>query len=212
MAKPKLSIADRIEDEFRFFKTWATSPLKMGAVSPTSRALADLMVEHAAPDPTGWVLELGPGTGVVTEALIRAGIPAERIVSVEYDKEFCRLLRERFPAAHIIRGDALDLDAVLGEFRSTEFSAVLSGVPLLTLPRGKRVPYLEDLLDRLVPGGNVTQLSYSFTPPQDAVPGRFSVEKSKWVTANLPPGRVWIYRRLGNDPLPRGEGAREAGG
>jgi phospholipid N-methyltransferase len=48
--------------------------------------------------------------------------------------------------------------------------------------------------DRLVPGGNVTQLSYSFTPPQDAVPGRFTVEKSKWVTANLPPGRVWIYR------------------
>src|SRR5688500_13789643 len=204
MAKPKLSIADRIEDEFLFFKTWATSPLKMGADTPTSLALADLMVEHAAPDPAGWVLELGPGTGAVTEALVRAGIPAERIVSVEYDKDFCRLLRERFPAAHIIHGDARDLDAVLGEGRGTESAAVRSAVPLLARPKGKRVPSLEDLLDRLVPGGNVTQLSYSFTPPQDAVPGRFTVEKSKWVTANLPPGRVWIYRRPGNHPLPRG--------
>ena len=88
-----VSLAERIEDEFRFFKTWATSPLKMGAVSPTSRALARLMVEHANPDPTGYTLELGPGTGVVTEALIEAGIPAGRIVSIEYDRDFCRCSR-----------------------------------------------------------------------------------------------------------------------
>ncbi len=201
MKKQGLSISDRIEDEFRFFKTWAASPLKMGAVSPTSRALADLMVEHAAPDPAGWTLELGPGTGVVTEALLRAGIPPERIVIVEYDRDFSRLLRERFPGMHVIHGDALDLRATLGEFRDQKFSAVLSGVPLLTLPKAKRIPYLEDALDRLAPGGNVTQLSYSFAPPQEAIPGRFTVEKSKWVTANLPPGRVWIYRRAENNPL-----------
>ena len=70
-----LTIAERIEDEFRFIRTWATSPKKMGAVSPTSRALARLMVKHAAPDPAGMTLELGPGTGVVTEALLEAGIP-----------------------------------------------------------------------------------------------------------------------------------------
>ena len=205
MKKQGVSLADRIEDEFRFFKTWATSPLKMGAVSPTSRALADLMVKHADPDPAGWTLELGPGTGVVTEALIRAGIPAERVVCVEYDADFSRLLRERFPGLHVFHGDALDLDDVLGEFCGLKFSAVLSGVPLLTLPKSKRVPYLEAALDRLAPGGNVTQLSYSFTPPQEAIPGRFTVEKSKWVTANLPPGRVWIYRRV--KPWPRVAGA-----
>ena len=189
------SLGDRIEDEVRFLKTWATSPLKMGSVTPTSRALADLMVKHAHPDPNGYVLETGPGTGVVTEALIRAGLPEERIVILEYDKGFCRLLRKRFPKVHLFQGDALDLDTALGEFRDVKFSAALSGIPLLNLPKAKRAPYLLSLLDRLVPGGVVSQLSYSFTPPQEAIPGRLAVRKSKWVTANFPPGRTWIYSR-----------------
>jgi phosphatidylethanolamine/phosphatidyl-N-methylethanolamine N-methyltransferase len=189
------SLGDRIEDEVRFLKTWATSPLKMGSVTPTSRALADLMVKHAHPGPDGYVLETGPGTGVVTEALIRAGISEERIVSLEYDKGFCRLLRKRFPKVHLFQGDALDLDAALGEFRDVKFSAALSGIPLLNLPKAKRAPYLLSLLDRLVPGGVVSQLSYSFTPPQEAIPGWLAVRKSKWVTVNFPPGRAWIYSR-----------------
>jgi phosphatidylethanolamine/phosphatidyl-N-methylethanolamine N-methyltransferase len=195
MRRKGISIADRIEDELRFFKTWAARPMKMGAVSPTSRALAELMVRHAHADPRGWTLEIGPGTGVVTEALIRSGIPAKRIVSVEYDADFCRLLRKRFPGVHVIQGDALKLDEALGEFRDIRFSAALSGIPLLMLTKPKRVAYLDGVLDHLVPGGIVSQLSYSLTPPQEAVPDRFTVDKSKWVTFNLPPGRAWIYRR-----------------
>ena len=193
--KPAVSIATRIEDEVLFFRTWTTSPLKLGAFSPTSRALAELMVKHAAPDPAGYTLELGPGTGVVTQALIDAGIPPDRIIGVEYDKGFYRRLRERFPKINFIRGDALDLDKTLGEFRDIRFSAAISGLPLLNLPKAKRAPYLEGILDRLVPGGIVSQLSYSLTPPQEAIPGRLAVDKSKWVTLNLPPGRAWIYRR-----------------
>lgn len=195
MRKSAVPIATRIEDEVRFFKTWAKSPLKLGAVTPTSRALADVMVKHAQPDPAGYVLETGPGTGVVTEALLRYGIPAERIVTIEYDRGFYKLLRERFPEAHVLHGDALDLDRTLGEFRDTKFSAALSGIPLLNLPKAKRAAYLEGLLDRLVPGGVVGQLSYSLTPPQEAIPGRLKVGKSKWVTYNFPPGRAWIYSR-----------------
>lgn len=195
MAKRSVSFVERVEDEVRFFKTWATSPLKMGAVSPTGRQLSRLMVELAHPDPQGWTLELGPGTGVVTQALVEAGIPQERIVSVEYDRDFAELLKQRFPRAHIIHGDALDLDRTLGSFRDKTFSAVMSGVPLLTLSKAKRIRYLEDALDRVARGGNLTQLSYAFAPPQEEIPGRFTVTKSKWVTFNLPPGRVWIYER-----------------
>jgi phosphatidylethanolamine/phosphatidyl-N-methylethanolamine N-methyltransferase len=195
MTKPSLSLVDRIEEEVLFFRTWATSPLKMGSVTPTSRALAAVMVELANVDPTGWTLETGPGTGVVTQALIAAGIPAERIVSVEYDKDFCKHLKKRFPGINVIRGDALDLESTLGEFRDIKFSAALSGIPLLNLPKKKRAPYLEGLLDRLKPGGVISQLSYSFMPPQEAIPGRLAVDKSKWVTLNFPPGRAWVYRR-----------------
>ncbi len=95
----------------------------------------------------------------------------------------------------MIQGDALDLDATLGEYRDIRFSAAISGLPLLNLPKAKRAPYLEGVLDHLVPGGIVSQLSYSLIPPQEAIPGRLVVDKSKWVTFNLPPGRAWIYRR-----------------
>lgn len=195
MRKQGVSVVGRLEEEMLFFRTWATSPLKMGSVTPTSRPLASLMVKLAHPDPAGWTIEIGPGTGVVTNALIAAGIPQERIVAVEYDKDFCQLLRKRFPGVHVIRGDALDLERTLGEFRDVRFSAALSGIPLLNMPKAKRAPYLESVLDRLVPGGVVSQLSYSFVPPQDAIPGRLEVDKSKWVTFNFPPGRAWVYRR-----------------
>ena len=196
MGKRNRLLVELVEDEIRFFRTWATSPLKMGAISPSSRALCRLMVKHAQPDPAGYVLELGPGTGVVTESLIEAGIRPEHIVSVEYDRSFYELLRKRFPTVNFIHGDALDLDGTLGPFKEMTFSAVLSGVPLLTLTKEKRVSYVEAALDRVGPGGNMTQLSYALTPPQEAVPGSFTVEKSKWVTMNVPPGRVWIYRRV----------------
>lgn len=193
--KQSLSLGERIEDDVRFFKTWATSPLKMGSVTPTSRSLAAVMVKLANPDPDGYVLETGPGTGVVTQRLLEIGMPADRIVSIEYDKHFCKLLRKRFPGIKVIRGDALDLSSTLGEFRGVRFSAALSGIPLLNLPKAKRAPYIEGLLDHLVPGGVVSQLSYSFVPPQEAIAGRLAVDKSKWVTLNFPPGRAWVYRR-----------------
>ncbi len=195
VSKPEVSLGERIGEEVLFLRTWATSPLKIGSVTPTSRTLANLMVKYAHPDPAGYTLEVGPGTGVVTQALVDAGIPAERIVSVEYDKDFCKHLQKRFPGMHVMRGDALDLRNTLGEFRDTKFSAALSGIPLLNMPKAKRAPYLESLLDQLVPGGVVSQLSYSFVPPQEAIRGRLAVNKSKWVTFNFPPGRAWIYRR-----------------
>jgi phosphatidylethanolamine/phosphatidyl-N-methylethanolamine N-methyltransferase len=187
-------LAERIEDEFRFFRTWASSPRTMGAVTPSSRAYARRMVELAKPDPDKLVLETGAGTGVVTEVLIESGFPRDKIVSIEFEPHFCELLEERFPGIKMIQGDAYDLDKTLGELRGAKFGAVLSGVPLLMVPKAQRLRYIEDMLGRLAPGAVVTQLSYSLTPPVPEVPGRFTVDKSKWVTFNLPPARVWVYR------------------
>ena len=194
MNRQENRLTERLEDEFRFFKTWAASPLSMGAVSPSSRAYARLMVELAGANPNRYVLETGAGTGVVTEALIESGFPRDKIVSIEFEDEFCRLLEKRFPGINLIQGDAFDLDTTLGDLRDTKFGAILSGVPLLTAPKPKRLRYVEDLLGRLAPGAWVTQLSYSLTPPVPEVPGRFTVDKSKWVKFNLPPARVWLYR------------------
>ncbi|WP_026379317.1 class I SAM-dependent methyltransferase [Afifella pfennigii] len=195
MAQNATPLGERIEDEFRFFKTWAKRPMKMGAVVPSSRAFARMMIRHGKPDPEGWTLELGPGTGVITEELIRAGIPQERLVCVEYEQHFYDLLKKRFPRVNLIRGDAFNLGETLGAFADTQFSAVLSGVPVLLISEEKRRHFIADCLSRVRPGGNMTQLSYSFTTPQKPVPGSFRVRSSPWVGFNLPPGRVWIFER-----------------
>lgn len=193
--KPAASVAKLLGDEVLFFRTWATSPRKLGAVSPSSRALARLMVEHAHPDPEGFTLELGPGTGVFTQALLDYGVPAERIIAVEHNAEFCRLLAKRFPKLSIVQGDAFDLDATLAAFPGVRFSAALSGLPLLSFAKQLRLKCIDGVLDRMLPGKGLTQFSYGFYPAVEAIPGRIAVTKSKWVLMNLPPARVWTYRR-----------------
>lgn len=190
-----LSFAELIGDEFRFIKGWVANRKKIGAVSPSSRALARLMVEHAQPDPNGYTLELGPGTGVFTQALIDAGIPAERIIAVEHNDEFCRLLQKRFPNLTIVQGDAFDLEATLSRFGDIRFSAALSGLPLLSFPKEMRLRCIEGALDRLIPGKGFVQFSYGPYGPMPAIPGRLTATKSKWVVMNLPPARVWTYKR-----------------
>jgi phosphatidylethanolamine/phosphatidyl-N-methylethanolamine N-methyltransferase len=178
-----------------FLKSLVDSPVLTGAIAPSGSALSRLMASYTDPNSDLPLLELGPGTGVVTAALIEHGIDAEKIVAIEYNPSFCNLLRERFDGVTVVRGDAYDLAATLPADRSGPFSAVVSSLPLLTRPPEVRRSVIEQALDRTVAGGCFIQFSYSLAPPVRAVPGRFTVKRSKWVMMNLPPARVWVYRR-----------------
>lgn len=151
----------------------------------------------AAVDPAkpGLVLELGPGTGVVTEALIARGIAPERLVSVEYDSRFCDMLRRRFPAVTVVEGDAFTLDKTLPPEKRGPFAAVVSSLPLVLKEPAQRRALVEDALRRITGGGPYVQFSYSPKPPVPAVPGAFSASHGGWIFSNLPPARVWTYRR-----------------
>lgn len=189
----------KIGDEARFFTTWLRRPLTMGAVSPSSRQLGETMAAYV-PDPSGFddrsaVLELGPGTGVVTECLIDRGVPESALILVEYSAEFCDLLKARFPRATVIRGDAYaiasDLGTVLGERR---LEAVVSGLPLLTKPDAVREDVVRHPLDVMPEGAPFIQFSYSLTLPVKPALVNATAETSPWVKRNLPPARVIVYR------------------
>ncbi|RZK93002.1 MAG: phospholipid methyltransferase, partial [Methylobacterium sp.] len=105
---------DPLEDEARFLRSWFERPLVTGSVTPSGKMLARTMASYVDPRMAGPVIELGPGTGPVTEALIRRGIDQERLILVEYNPDFCRLLRTRFPRANVVQGDAYDIAATLG--------------------------------------------------------------------------------------------------
>src|SRR6266446_8719077 len=85
----------RLDDEVRFIRTWIEKPLAIGAVTPSSRALARTMAGYVDPKLSGPVIELGPGTGPVTDALVAQGVDPSRLVLIEFDPTFCRLLRKR---------------------------------------------------------------------------------------------------------------------
>lgn len=185
---------ERYEGDWaRFFANWVRHPVKMGAVAPSSRAYCNMMVRHATIDLDGPILELGPGLGVVTRTLLEHGVAPERITSIEYDSEFARQLQRRFPGVNVINGDGFDLDRTLGDRRDEKFAAILMAIPIVSFSQEKRQALFTDYLSRLVPGGNLTELSYMLTPPVRPVPGVFSVSSSPRVWNNIPPARVWIY-------------------
>ncbi|MEX0853557.1 MAG: methyltransferase domain-containing protein [Bauldia sp.] len=182
-------------DHLRFFLTWLRRPSVTGAVSPSGSALARAMAREVAADGDWPVLELGPGTGPVTAALIERGIAPERIVAVEFNPDFCALLVERFRGLSVVAGDAYDLDGTLPPGLAGPYAAVVSSLPLRNRPRQERRRLIENALDRVLPGGRLIQFSYGLGPPVAAAPGRFTVERTALVLANLPPARVWVYRR-----------------
>src|SRR5215831_12601357 len=93
----------RLDDEVRFLRSWIEKPLHVGAVMPSGRFLARTMAQYVDPYASGPVVELGPGTGAITSALIEHGVDQKRLVLVEYNPSFCALLRDRYPHAKVSR-------------------------------------------------------------------------------------------------------------
>src|SRR5215468_8536480 len=99
----------RLDDEVRFLRSWIEKPLHMGAVMPSGRLLARTMAQYVDRDGEDPIIELGPGTGAITSALIDRGVDPKRLVLVEFNPGFCALLRDRYPQANIVQGDAYKL-------------------------------------------------------------------------------------------------------
>lgn len=194
-----LDLDRKLADEARFFRSWVDSPGLVGAVSPSGRFLARAMARCVDPHARGLVVELGPGTGPVTEALIERGIAPERLVLVEYGAEFCKLLRQRFPGVRIIQGDAYRLSDTLADVLDGPVAAVVSSLPLLNKPDEDRRTLLDQAFDLMGPDGLFVQFTYGINSPIPlARPHQrpaFFAEVDPPVWLNLPPARVWRYRR-----------------
>jgi phosphatidylethanolamine/phosphatidyl-N-methylethanolamine N-methyltransferase len=185
----------RLDDEVRFLRSWIEKPLHMGAVMPSGRVLARTMAQYVDINSSGPVVELGPGTGAITNALIEHGVDQKRLVLVEYNPGFCALLRDRYPNAKVVQGDAYALRDSLWDVLSVPASAVVSGLPLVTKPMLTRLKLIRDAFLALAPGAPFVQFTYSVAPPiPKSLPG-VSTEASERIWMNLPPARVWVYRK-----------------
>lgn len=181
-------------DEVRFIRSWLEKPLATGAVTPSGRVLARTMAGYVDPQADGPVIELGPGTGPVTEALVEQGVDPARLVLVEFNPNFCRLLRSRYPTATVVQGDAYSLQRLLGGLLRQPAAAVVSGLPLFTKPLKTRLRLIHGAFELMAPAAPFVQFTYAMVPPIPKALSGIKAEASELIWMNLPPARVWVYR------------------
>jgi phosphatidylethanolamine/phosphatidyl-N-methylethanolamine N-methyltransferase len=184
----------RLDDEVQFIRSWIEKPLSTGAVMPSSRVLARAMARCVDPQADGPVIELGPGTGPVTQALVKQGIDPGRLILVEFNPDFCRLLRARYPQATVVQGDAYRLRRLLETYVAEPAAAIVSGLPLVTKPLRTRLRLISDAMTLLATGAPFVQFTYAMLPPIPKGLSGVRAEASELIWMNLPPARVWVYR------------------
>lgn len=184
----------RLDDEVQFIRSWIEQPLSTGAVMPSSKVLARTMARYVDPVSRGPVIELGPGTGPVTEALVAQGIDPARLILVEFNPDFCRLLRTRYPAATVVQGDAYRLRRLLETYVKEPAAAVVSGLPLVTKPVRTRLRLISDSMALLARGAPFVQFTYAMVTPIPKALTGITAQASELIWMNVPPARIWVYR------------------
>ncbi|MCB1832244.1 MAG: hypothetical protein KDH19_02185 [Geminicoccaceae bacterium] len=178
-----------------FFRQWLRSPKSMGSVFPSSRSLARAIAGQVAWQPGTYVVELGGGTGAITQGLIERGIPRENIIVIELETHLFEYLRDRFPGTRVIQGDATRLDEILAHHDIGEVSTVISGLPVVGMPFEFQQAIVRQAMAAMKDKGFMLQYSYS---PVSAIPAAKLGVKSKlakFVLWNFPPAHVWKYHR-----------------
>jgi phosphatidylethanolamine/phosphatidyl-N-methylethanolamine N-methyltransferase len=184
-----------IDDEVQFIRSWIEKPLSTGAVMPSGKLLARTMARQVDTRTPGPIVELGPGTGPVTEALVAHGVDPGRLVLVEFNPVFCRMLRSRYPDATVVQGDAYRLKHLLGSLMREPAAAVVSGLPLFTKPLRTRLRLISDAFGLLSPSAPFIQFTYAVVSPiPRSLPGVQSRATDR-IWLNLPPAQVWVYRK-----------------
>jgi phosphatidylethanolamine/phosphatidyl-N-methylethanolamine N-methyltransferase len=181
------------EDLALFRRRLLQNPKQVSALAPSSRYLAHAMAEGLGPK-TGRVVEFGPGTGRLTRAILKAGVPPRHLDLFELDNDFVRHLHQHFPgvAVHHLGADRAD-DVV-----APGVGAVVSGLPLLSMPPVVREAIVGAAFRILAPGAPFIQFTYGPKPPLppesvERLGLRFEPGAKVWL--NLPPARVYRFYR-----------------
>jgi phospholipid N-methyltransferase len=180
-----------------FLNELLARPAAVGAICPSSRFLARAMARPLSNlslnGPHDYIIELGAGTGNVTQALLDQGVPPERLVVIELSKPFTARLRQRFPGLTIIQGSATDLASLLPP--NARVRAIVSSLPLCSLPHPVMRTILQQWQSLLGPSnGLAVQFTYNLGQPVWAkhIGGTRTAQSVVWL--NCPPARVSTYQ------------------
>jgi len=176
-----------------FFGSWLRAPLKVASIAPSSRHLGAAIARQIDPTRPGWVVELGAGTGPVTEQLLARAIPPKRLFVLERDPVLVHFLRERHPEPVLVEGDAFRLPDLLARYGVDRVHAVVCGIPLLSMAKPDAARIVRQCLAVLEPDGQLFQYTYSLFSPLPYRDFGLAVRRVTRILLNLPPASVWTY-------------------
>ena len=196
--------AGAFQEKLLFFKRWLDKPFQLGALLPSSRALSKLVAGYAMQEyqkDGGYLLEIGAGTGSFTQALLDSGIEPHRLICVEVDHQLYLYLKRRFPKVHLIWGNACNLAHLIPEQLHQNISLVLSGIPMMSIPKIACDEIIEGCFQVLRPGGRIVQFTYSPFSSISSKNYRLKQTRLGTIFRNFPPATIWSYEQLNHDRL-----------
>ena len=180
-----------------FLQDWLSAPKKIGSITPSSKGLCNAMADWLPSDKDEYVIELGPGTGPVTQTLLDRGLRPDRLIAIELTAKLADLLRERFPGIHVINGDACHMDELIRKHvpQAKTIGAVISSLPLRNFPPDIAEALAKKIQQVLRPEGKWVQFSYRIRSKRHQGDHHFKHLPSKIVWLNVPPARVSVFQK-----------------
>lgn len=183
----------KVKNTSLFLRRWLANPLQMGSVVPSSPALCRRIAALVRRAPDEVVLELGAGTGVVSRALLAAGVPPENLVVVEIVPDMAEHLRQTLPHVNVIQGDAFDLPKALPAALHGKVGTAICGIPLVLLPIEAQRRFVE-AVEHVAPGKGFLLYTYCITSPLPYRKLGLAARREAWTPLNIPPASVWRYQ------------------
>jgi phosphatidylethanolamine/phosphatidyl-N-methylethanolamine N-methyltransferase len=178
-----------------FFKHWLRSPKSMGSIIPSSGYLARALAAEVAWEPGSHVIELGGGTGAITQGLLERGIPAANLVVIELETNLYTYLAGRYPDVKVVQGDATRLDEIIARLPIERVSTVISGLPMVRMPLDFKRAIIDQAFAAMPAGHFMLQYTYSPLAPVPVDDFNLDATLARYVVRNFPPAAVWRYRR-----------------
>jgi phosphatidylethanolamine/phosphatidyl-N-methylethanolamine N-methyltransferase len=181
-----------LRNAWLFFRRWLANPLQMGSIIPSSPALCRRVAAQIRREADEYVLELGAGTGVISQALLDSGVPASKLIVVEIVPEMANHLRAALPGVRVIQGDARELASFMPCECAGKIGTVVCGIPLVLLPKPEQRRFI-DAMEQAAPGRGFLHFSYCATSPLPWRKHKLTAKREAWTPLNFPPASVWRY-------------------
>ncbi len=201
MSQTEVDVADKAKGRkappaaWVFFQRWLANPLSMGSIVPSSIGLRKLVTNNVICAADEIVVEFGGGTGAITRALLEAGVPSERVWSIEIDGELASFLHQTYPDVNVVHGDCREIEKFIGDDLVGKVGTIVVGIPMVMLPIDLQKEIVAAIYRVLPKGRRFLLYTYCATSPLDMKKLGLKGKRLGWTPRNFPPASVWGYTK-----------------